>query len=266
MAMHRLACEELDSQEREEMEGLLQIAQEARARFIRANTQLVVSIAKRYRGHGVPFLDLIQEGNLGLMRAVEKYDYGRGTRFATYATWWIRQYISRSLPSQGYTVRIPLKVSARMRRLYHTSQRMEQEMGHRPTPEEIAEEMALDPAEVRFIIQASCQPLSLEEPVGEDQQAELGDFLPGASSDSPEVALRQKLLVDDMQQVLDKTLTPREALILKLRFGLKNGESYTLKELGKMLGLSRERIRQVQNGALSRLRHSRRARLLREVV
>jgi len=264
-ARQRLATEEFNSEERRELERQIQTAEEARARFIRANTQLVVSIAKKYRGHGVPFLDLIQEGNLGLMRAVEKFDYGRGNRFSTYATWWIRQSITRALPAQGRTIRIPTQMSARIRRLYKTSQLLEQELGRWPTPEEIAEQMDLEPQKVRFMIQASCQPISLENPVGEEGDSELGDFIADELFDSPSETLRQKLLAEQLEQVLD-TLTPREARILGLRFGLRGNRSYTLKELGEIFGLTKERIRQIQNEALRRLRHPSRARLLHDYL
>ncbi len=237
----------------------------ARRQLTRANTRLVVSIAKRYRGHGVSFLDLIQEGNLGLMKAVEKFDYRRGNRFSTYATWWIRQSITRSLPAQGRTIRIPIQMSARIRGLYKTSQLMEQGLGRRPTPEEIAEEMELEPRKVRLMLQASYQPLSLEKPVGEEEDSELGDFIEDELIDSPTETVGQGLLAERLEQVLD-TLTPREARILRLRFGLQDGHSYTLKEVGEKFGLTRERIRQIQNEALRRLRHPRRARLLRDYL
>ena len=245
--------------------GVMEMGEAARRQLIKANTRLVVSIAKRYRGHGVSFLDLIQEGNLGLMKAVEKFDYHRGNRFSTYATWWIRQSITRALPAQGRTIRIPIQMSARIRGLYKTSQLMEQELGRRPTPEEIAEEMNLDPRKVRLMLQASYQPLSLEKPVGEEEDSELGDFIEDELINSPAEAVGQELLAERLEQVLS-TLTPREARILRLRFGLQDGHAYTLKEVGEKFGLTRERIRQIQNEALRRLRHPRRARLLRDYL
>ena len=251
--------------ERHRLLRQVEMGEAARRQLIRANTRLVVSIAKRYRGHGVSFLDLIQEGNLGLMKAVEKFDYHRGNRFSTYATWWIRQSITRSLPAQGRTIRIPIQMSARIRGLYKTSQLMEQELGRRPTPEEIAVQMELEPRKVRLMLRASYQPLSLEKPVGEEKDSELGDFIEDKLIDSPAEKVGQELLAERLQQVLE-TLTPREARILRLRFGLQDGHSYTLKEVGEKFGLTRERIRQIQNEALRRLRHPRRARLLRDYL
>jgi RNA polymerase primary sigma factor len=264
-ALQALATAGLDYQERGDLEKEVRARDEARARFIRANTQLVVSIAKKYRGHGVPFLDLIQEGNLGLMKAVDKYDFRHGTRFSTYATWWIRQSVTRALPSQGSTIRIPLQMTNHIRRLDKASRRLEQELGRSPTPEEIAEAMDLEPRAVRFMIQASRQPLSLQQPVGEEEDSELGDFVADELTGSPADALRDDLLAEQVAEVLD-TLTPRQARVLRLRFGLQTDRSYTLKEIGERFGLTRERIRQIQNEALQRLRYSGRADLLRDYL
>jgi len=265
VAMKRLAAQELNAEESRELQRQIEAGREARTRFIRANTQLVVSIAKKYQGHGVPFLDLIQEGNVGLIRAVEKFEYRRGNRFSTYATWWIRQSVTRALPAQGRTIRIPVQMMARMRRLYKTSQLMEQELGRWPTPEEIAAEMDLEPREVRFMIQASCDPFSLQKPVGENEDSELGDFIAGELMDTRTEAVRRELLAEQMAQALD-SLTPRQARILRLRFGLQGDRSYTLKEIGERLGLTRERVRQIQNETLQRLRHSSQAALLRDYL
>jgi len=264
-AEKELASNKHNPQERARLWREVEKGEAARRQLIKANTRLVVSIAKKYRGHGVSFLDLIQEGNLGLMKAVEKFDYRRGNRFSTYATWWIRQSITRALPAQGRTIRIPIQMSARIRGLYKTSQLMEQELGRLPTPEEIAKEMELDPRKVRLMLQASYRPLSLEKPVGEEQDSELGDFIEDELIDPPAETVGQELLAERLEEVLD-TLTPREARILRLRFGLQDGHSYTLKEVGEKFGLTRERIRQIQNEALRRLRHPRRARLLRDYL
>jgi RNA polymerase primary sigma factor len=254
-ALERLSAEELGTEERRVLQDQLEIAEEARARFIRANTQLVVSIAKKYRNQGVPFLDLIQEGNLGLMKAVEKFDYKRGNRFSTYATLWIRQSVSRALPAQGRTIRIPMQMMNRMRRLYKTSQSMEQELGRWPSPEEVAREMDLELREVRFIIGAASRPVSLQKPVGEEEDSELGDFVVDELVDTPPEAMRQDSLAEQVEQVL-AMLTPRQARILRLRFGLHGHEVFTLKEVGERIGLTRERIRQIQNQALQRLTDS----------
>jgi len=264
-AKKRLATEDISAEEREALERQVQAAEEARARFIRANTQLVVSIAKRYQGQGVPFLDLVQEGNLGLMKAVEKFDYRRSTRFSTYATWWIRQAITRALPAQGRTIRIPIKMSNRIRHIYKVSHLLEQELGRRPSPREIAEKMDLNSNEVQFALRASRHPMSLETPVGEEEESELGDFIADELMTTPIEAVERKLLAEQVRQVLD-TLTPREAQILILRFGLQDGQPHTLKEVGKMMGLTRERIRQIEKQALKRLRYPSRARLLRDFL
>ena len=265
LAMQRLATGELNSEGRRELDKQMQAAEEARARFIRANTRLVVSIAKKYRGYGVPFLDLIQEGNLGLMKAVEKFDHRRGTRFATYATWWIRQSVARALPAQGHTIRIPAQMSHRIHRVYKTSQRMEQEWGRRVTSEEIAEEMGLEPHKVQHMIQASYHPLSLEKPVGEEEDRRLGDLIADEAVDSLDEVVGQKLLVERLEQVLD-TLTPREARILRLRFGLRSGRIYTLGEVAQIFGLTCERIRQIQGKVLGKLRRPMHSRKLREYL
>jgi len=261
-AQQRLSTGGVDEEERIELGDRAQTGREARARLIWANTRLVVSIAKRYRGQGVPFLDLIQEGNLGLMKAVEKFDYRRGNKFSTYATWWIRQSVTRAVPAQGRTMRIPTAMMQRIRRVYKTSGLLEQELGRRPTPEEIAEELDMDPRRVRRTIEASYYPISLEKPLGEDEDSVLGDFVADELVDPPDVPAEQSLLAQQIEQALE-TLTPREARILRLRFGLHDGHCYTLKEVGEKFGLTRERIRQIQHHAMRRLRHPRRFRSLR---
>jgi RNA polymerase primary sigma factor len=251
--------------ERARLEKIIEEARLAREHLIKANTRLVVSIAKKYIGRGVQFLDLIQEGNLGLMKAVEKFDYTRGYRFSTYATWWIRQTITRSIADQGRTIRVPVHMTDRIRQLYKVARELEQTHGRKPTPEEIAEELEIEPRKVQWILKVSWQPLSLESPVGEEDDSELGSFIEDEATPTPTQLVYQNLLREKLEQVLG-TLPPREARILRLRFGLVNGQSYTLEQVGKKFGLTRERIRQIEGKALRRLRHPRRLRQLRDYV
>jgi RNA polymerase primary sigma factor len=261
-AEHGLANRDLGHLERSRLKRDVEEARLARERLIVANTRLVISIAKRYRGRGLSFLDLIQEGNLGLMKALEKYDYTRGFKFSTYATWWIRQSVSRAIADQGRMIRIPVHMSDRIRHMYQIAYRLEQEHDRRPTPEEIAHEMGLPPRKVRWMLKVSHYPLSLEKPVGEDEHNELGRLIEDDSAPAPSEVAYQQLLRNKIEQVLS-TLTAREARILRLRFGLYDGHSYTLKEIGEKFGLTRERIRQIEHKALRRLRHPRRSRQLR---
>ncbi len=238
----------------------------AREHLIKANTRLVVSIAKRYIGRGVPFLDLIQEGNLGLMKAVEKYEYQRGFRFSTYATWWIRQTITRAIADQGRTIRVPVHMVDRIRQLYRATHEMEQRLGRAPTTDELAEEMGVNATKVEWMMRVSWLPLSLESPINDDEEdSELGMFIEDQVTPSPIQSTYSDLLREKVQEVLD-TLPPREARILRLRFGLENGRSYTLEEVGQKFGLTRERIRQIESKALRRLRHPRRARQLKDYL
>jgi RNA polymerase primary sigma factor len=252
-------------EEVEWLQTLIRDGQAAREHLGRANTRLVVSIAKRYMGQGLPFPDLIQEGNVGLMRAVDKYDYKRGNRFSTYATWWIRQAITRALAQKTRTIRIPLHMTERIRQMYRTAQVLEQTLGHRPTPEEIAKEMELPAESVRGMMDASQHAIALERPVGDDGDSEFGDFIEDQDSPSPVEAATQHLLQETIEEVLSE-LTPRQSHILRLRFGLGGGEPHTLEEIANKFGLSRERIRQLEKEALRRLRHPRLAHNLRDYL
>ncbi|MGD8456085.1 MAG: sigma-70 family RNA polymerase sigma factor [Anaerolineales bacterium] len=252
-------------EEKEALRALIDDGRAARDHLIQANTRLVVSIAKKYLGRGVPFLDLIQEGNLGLMKAVKKYDYRRGFRFSTYATWWIRQTITRSIADQGRTIRVPVHMIDRIRQLYKSARRLEQQLGRPPKVEELSEEMEMDIRKVQWMLQVSWLPLSLESPIGDDEDSELGMFVEDETTPLPSQTTYQKLLSEKIEEVL-ASLTPREARILRLRFGLENGRSYTLEEVGEKFGLTRERIRQIEGKALRRLRHPMRARQLREYL
>jgi RNA polymerase primary sigma factor len=239
--------------------------QEARDHLIKANTRLVVSIAKRYISRGVPFLDLIQEGNLGLMKAVEKFEYKRGFRFSTYATWWIRQTITRSIADQGRTIRVPVHMVDRIRQLYKLTHELEQKLGRVPNSEELGNELGASSAKVEWMQRVSWLPLSLESPVNDEDDSELGMFVEDEITPTPIQSAYTNLLAEKIEQVLT-TLPPREARILKLRFGLDNGRTYTLEEVGRKFGLTRERIRQIEGKALSRLRHPRRARQLKDYL
>ncbi len=247
------------------MDHLVIEGQNAREHLGRANTRLVVSIAKRYMGQGLPFPDLIQEGNVGLMRAVDKYDYKRGNRFSTYATWWIRQAITRALAQKTRTIRIPLHMTERIRQMYRTAQNLEQSLGRRPSPEEIAFEMDLPADSVRGMMDASQHAIALERPVGDDGDSEFGDFIEDQDSPSPVESATQHLLQETIEEVLSE-LTPRQSHILRLRFGLGGGEPHTLEEIANKFGLSRERIRQLEKEALRSLRHPRLALNLRDYL
>jgi len=255
----------LTDDELDELQRLKEVGDAARAHLIRANTRLVVSIAKKYRGRGLQFLDLIQEGNVGLMKAVEKYDYRRGNRFSTYATWWIRQAVTRALANHGRTIRIPAHLGGRISKLYQVAQELEQEYGRQPTAEEIAENMELPAERVRWMLRTSRQPVHLERPVGDESDAELGDFIEDIEAPPPAEMVANKMLTEELGDILDQ-LTPREARILRLRYGLQDGESRTLKEVGEMFGLSRERIRQLEKEALRKLRHPNFAGHLRQYL
>ena len=251
---------------RQELEYQVNDGQLAREHLIKANTRLVVSIAKRYIGRGVPFLDLIQEGNLGLMKAVEKYEYQRGFRFSTYATWWIRQTITRAIADQGRTIRVPVHMVDRIRQLYRATHEMEQRLGRVPTTDELAEEIGVNTTKVEWMMRVSWLPLSLESPINDDEEdSELGMFIEDQVTPYPNPEHLRQPAARKSPEVLD-TLPPREARILRLRFGLENGRAYTLEEVGQKFGLTRERIRQIESKALRRLRHPRRARQLKDYL
>jgi RNA polymerase primary sigma factor len=250
---------------RKELENNVQDGVLAREHLIKANTRLVVSVAKKYIGRGVAFLDLIQEGNLGLMKAVAKFEYQRGFRFSTYATWWIRQTITRSIADQSRTIRIPVHMSDRLRMMYKTAHRLEQGFGRPPTQEELCLEMGVGQDKLQWMLEVARIPVSLESPVGEEDDTELAMFVEDTITPSPSQTTYENMLHECVEQVLS-TLSPREARIIRLRFGLENGHPYTLEEVGHKFGLTRERIRQIEGKALRRLRHPCRARQLREYL
>jgi RNA polymerase primary sigma factor len=264
-ARESLAPEMAPTKDPERIEQLIEDGLSAREHLINANSRLVISVAKKYIGRGVPFLDLIQEGNIGLIRAAKKFDWRRGHKFSTYATWWIRQAVTRAIADQGRTIRVPVHMGDQINRLLRASHQLTQELGRDPTVAELAEALNVTVRKAEQMIQVARRPISLETPTDDEEESVLGDFIPDDESPAPVEIVTAQMLREQLSDILS-TLPPREVRILQLRYGLLDGETYTLEEVGKKLGVTRERVRQIEAQALSRLRHPAHARKLRDFL
>jgi RNA polymerase primary sigma factor len=265
LARESLARGVTDLHRRTHLQGGIEDGWSAREHLITANSRLVISVAKKYMGRGVPFLDLIQEGNIGLIRAAKKFDYRRGHKFSTYATWWIRQAVTRAIADQGRTIRVPVHMGDQINKLLRVSHQLTQELGRDPSPDELGEALGVTSKKVENMIQVARRPLSLETPTDEEEDSVLGDFIEDEESPAPAEAATRNLLREQLEEVLS-TLPPREVRILQLRYGLLDGQSYTLEEVGRKMGVTRERVRQIEAQALSRLRHPSHRRKLRDYI
>ena len=265
MAREELARGKVSSKRKTDLRLLIEDGWAAREHLITANSRLVISVAKKYMGRGVPFLDLIQEGNIGLIRATKKFDYRRGHKFSTYATWWIRQAVTRAIADQGRTIRVPVHMGDQINKLLRTQHQLTQKLGRDPSIEELAEALDVIPKKVENMIKVSRRPLSLETPTDNEDDSVLGDFIEDNEIPAPDVTATYNLLREHLELVMD-TLPPREVRILQLRYGLLDGQAYTLEEVGRKMGVTRERVRQIEAQALSRLRHPTIRRKLRDYL
>lgn len=265
MAREELARGNVSSRRRIELRHLIEDGWAAREHLITANSRLVISVAKKYMGRGVPFLDLIQEGNIGLIRATKKFEYRRGHKFSTYATWWIRQAVTRAIADQGRTIRVPVHMGDQINKLLRIQHQLTQRLGRKPTVDELAETLEVPPKKVENMIQVARRPLSLELPTDDEEDSMLGDFIEDDEAPPPDDTATYNLLKEHLVSVLD-SLPPREVRILQLRYGLLDGQSYTLEEVGRKMGVTRERVRQIEAQALSRLRHPTVKRRLRDYL
>jgi RNA polymerase primary sigma factor len=265
MAREELARGNVNARRRHELRRLIEDGWGAREHLITANSRLVISVAKKYMGRGVPFLDLIQEGNIGLIRATKKFDYRRGHKFSTYATWWIRQAVTRAIADQGRTIRVPVHMGDQINKLLRVQHQLTQRLGREPSVDELAEALDVPPKKVENMIQVARRPLSLETPTDDEEDSVLGDFIEDDEAPPPDETATYNLLREHLEEVLN-TLPPREVRILQLRYGLLDGQAYTLEEVGRKMGVTRERVRQIEAQALSRLRHPSIRRKLRDYL